>query len=63
MIIRKVQKRDVGKLETFFKICLADLVKRESKELDLIEEEVDQLNRIVKESLADSKIAFFLLGS
>ncbi len=60
MIIRKVQKRDVGKLETFFKNCLTDLVKRESKELDLIEEEVDQLNRIVKESLADSKIAFFV---
>ncbi|VEF47618.1 acetyltransferase [Bacillus freudenreichii] len=43
-----------------FFACMTDLVMRENKEKSLIEEEVDQLNRIVQESLVDSETALFV---
>ncbi|GIN97913.1 hypothetical protein J6TS1_37830 [Siminovitchia terrae] len=43
-----------------FRVCIADLVKHENKEHKLIKEEVDQLNGIVKEALADSETLFFV---
>ncbi len=60
MHIRMIQKRDISDLDTLFIDCIADLVKRENKEQELIKEEVDQLNRIVKEALADSETQFFV---
>ncbi|GEM_PF-6002542 len=46
-----------------FRVCIADLVKHENKEHKLIKEEVDQLNGIVKEALADSETLFFCCGN
>ncbi|WP_164525471.1 GNAT family N-acetyltransferase [Siminovitchia acidinfaciens] len=60
MHIRKVQAEDISDLDNLFRVCMTDLVMRENKEKSLIEEEVDQLNRIVQESLFDSKTALFV---
>lgn len=60
MQVRKVRRDDIDHLDKLFRVCISDLLIRENKELRLAEEEVDRLNRIVMENLADYDIAFYV---
>lgn len=60
MRIRGIHNRDIAGLDKLFRACMTDLIVREKKELNFIEEEVEQLNRTVQESITDPETAVFV---
>ncbi|MBS4220721.1 GNAT family N-acetyltransferase [Bacillus sp. FJAT-49711] len=60
MQFRKIKERDIVELDDLFQSCLKDLVTREKKSSELIETEVERLNRIVQDNLLNGKTLFFV---
>ncbi|MBW8351134.1 GNAT family N-acetyltransferase [Bacillus sp. IITD106] len=60
MRLRRIQKSDILELDNLFRSCITDLVIREKKDFNLIDDEVENINCVVQESYHNNEVHFFV---